>query len=99
MAAELRIWLLGEFRAEVDSRPVPDGSWRRNKAKAVVKLLALAPRHRLHREQLMDLLWPELAPAAAAANLRKAVHFARQSLAPEHLALRDELLRLQAPRL
>jgi DNA-binding SARP family transcriptional activator/tetratricopeptide (TPR) repeat protein len=99
MAAELRIWLLGEFRVEVDSRPVPDGSWRRNKAKAVVKLLALAPRHRLHREQLMDLLWPELAPDAAAANLRKAVHFARQSLAPEHLALRDELLRLQAPRL
>jgi DNA-binding SARP family transcriptional activator len=99
MAAELRIWLLGEFRVEVDSRPVPDGSWRRNKAKAVVKLLALAPRHRLHREQLMDLLWPELAADAAAANLRKAVHFARQSLAPEHLALRDELLRLQAPRL
>jgi DNA-binding SARP family transcriptional activator len=99
MAADLRIWLLGEFRVAVDSRPVPDASWRRNKAKALVKLLALAPRHRLHREQLMDALWPELAPDAAAANLRKAVHFARQSLTPGHLALRDELLRLEAPRL
>jgi DNA-binding SARP family transcriptional activator len=46
-----------------------------------VKLLALAPHHRLHREQLMDTLWPELAPEAAAANLRKAVHFARLLLA------------------
>jgi DNA-binding SARP family transcriptional activator len=30
----------------------------------------------------MDVLWPDLAPEAAAANLRKAVHFARQALAP-----------------
>lgn len=29
MAAEVRIWLLGGFRVEVDSRPVPDGAWRR----------------------------------------------------------------------
>ena len=78
MAAEVRIWLLGGFRVGIDSLPVPDDAWRRNKAKAVVKLLALAPSHRLHREQLMDALWPELPPDAAAANLRKAVHFARQ---------------------
>jgi DNA-binding SARP family transcriptional activator len=99
MAAEVRIWLLGGFRVGLDSRTVPDEAWRRNKAKAVVKLLALAPSHRLHREQLMDLLWPELAPDAAAANLRKAVHFARQALAPEHLRLRQEVLQLGAERL
>ena len=99
MAADVRVWLLGEFRATVDARAVPDEAWRRNKAKAVVKLLALAPRHRLHREQLMDALWPELGPDAAAANLRKAVHFARQALAAEHLRLRGELLCLEAPRL
>jgi DNA-binding SARP family transcriptional activator len=28
----------------------------------------------------MDALWPDLAPAASAANLRKAVHYARRSL-------------------
>jgi DNA-binding SARP family transcriptional activator len=68
MAAEVRIWLLGGFRVEVDSRPVPDDAWRRNKAKAVVKLLALAPSRRLHREQLMDVLWPELPPEAGGAR-------------------------------
>ena len=46
----------------------------------LLKLLALAPGHRLHREQAMDVLWPKLAPAAAAANLRKAVHFARRAI-------------------
>ncbi|HJW58573.1 MAG TPA: transcriptional regulator, partial [Actinomycetota bacterium] len=99
MGAELRIWLLGGFRAAVDGTPVAEEAWRRNKAKALVKLLALARGKRLHREQLMDVLWPDLAPEAAAANLRKAVYFARQALAPEHLALRDEMLRLEAAHL
>jgi DNA-binding SARP family transcriptional activator len=99
VGVDLRIWLLGGFRVTVDGSPVADGSWRRNKARAVVKLLALAPGHRLHREQLMDTLWPDLAPEAAAGNLRKAVYFARQALAPEHLRAHGEMLGLEAPRL
>ena len=48
----------------------------------------------------MDLLWPDLGPEAAAANLRKVVHFARQALASEeHLRLRYEVLCLEAPHL
>ena len=42
MGAELRIWLLGGFRAAVDGTPVAEEAWRRNKAKALVKLLGLA---------------------------------------------------------
>jgi len=99
VGVDLRIWLLGGFRVTVDGSPVADASWRRNKAKAIVKLLALASRHRLHREQLMDVLWPDLAPEAAAGNLRKAVYFARQALAPEHVRVHGEMLRLEAPRL
>ena len=99
MGVDLRIWLLGGFRVTVDGSPVADGSWRRNKAKAVVKLLALASGHRLQREQLMEVLRPDLAPEAAAGNLRKAVYFARQALAPEHLRGHGEMLRLEAPRL
>ena len=77
---ELRIELLGGFRVSVGGRPVPDVTWRRRKAAAVVKLLALAPAHRLHREQRMDALWPELDPAASGPNLRKALHHARRAL-------------------
>ena len=79
VAATLRIELLDGFRVVVDERPVSDESWRRSKAAALVKLLALAPGHRLQREQAMDVLWPALPPAAAAANLRKALHYARRA--------------------
>jgi DNA-binding SARP family transcriptional activator len=67
MAAEVRIWLLGGFRVEVDSRPVPDDAWRRNKAKAVVKLLALAPEHLKSRQEALELtaepLWVDVQAA------------------------------------
>jgi DNA-binding SARP family transcriptional activator len=76
----LRIELLDRFRVVVDDRPVPVEAWRRSKAAALVKLLALAPRHRLQREQVMDQIWPALGPAAAAANLRKALHYARRAV-------------------
>src|SRR5262249_31171678 len=75
---EIRIELFGGFQIEVGSRSIPEEAWRQRKPAALVKLLALAPRHRLHREQVMDALWPELWPGPAAANLRKALHYARR---------------------
>jgi DNA-binding SARP family transcriptional activator len=75
---DIRIGLFGGFRVEVGGRSIPEEAWRQRKPAALVKLLALAPRHRLHREQVMDALWPELAPAPAGANLRKALHYARR---------------------
>jgi DNA-binding SARP family transcriptional activator len=81
----------------VRGREVPADSWRRRKPAALIKLLALAPRRRLHREQVMDALWPELGPAAAAANLRKALHHARRVLGDESLIASDrDLLLLPA---
>src|SRR4051794_22346202 len=77
----LRISLLGTFRVFVGEREVLDTAWRLRKARAVVKLLALAPDHRLHRERLLDQLWPDLTPEAGANNLRYALHIARRTLA------------------
>jgi DNA-binding SARP family transcriptional activator len=77
---EIRIELFGGFRVTVNGRAMPDAAWRQRKPAALVKLLALATRHRLQREQVMDALWPELSPVAAAANLRKAVHYARRAV-------------------
>jgi DNA-binding SARP family transcriptional activator len=76
----LGIDLLGGFRVTVGDRAVADDAWRRRKPAALLKLLALAPGHRLHREQAMDTLWLDLEPAAAGANLRKALHHARSAL-------------------
>jgi DNA-binding SARP family transcriptional activator len=77
---DLEISLLGGFRVTVDGRTVGPDEWRNRRAADVVKLLALAPGHRMHREQLMDALWPSLGLEAGGANLRKAVHFARRAL-------------------
>src|SRR3954468_24066054 len=86
------VTLLGGFAAAVDGTTVPDTAWRLKKARALVKLLALARGHRLHREQAMDVLWRDLAPAAAANNLHQAVHVARRALGADAIEFRDEVL-------
>jgi DNA-binding SARP family transcriptional activator len=83
---ELRIWLLGGFRVCVGGRDVEAGRWRLRKARALVKLLALAPGRRRHREEITDLLWPDLGPEAADNQLRKTLHEARRSLDPDPAA-------------
>jgi DNA-binding SARP family transcriptional activator len=79
----LRIEMLGGLRVDVDGRVAEGSAWSRRSARGVVTLLALAPGHRLNREQLMVALWPELDPAAAGNNLRKAVYLARRALAED----------------
>src|SRR5215210_7266892 len=96
----LRIWLLGGFRVSVGSRSIAEDEWHLKKAGSLLKLLALSPAHRLHREQVMDLLWPDLDPKSALNNLHYALHVARRTLEPSasagaasgYLHLRDESL-------
>src|SRR5919202_6282850 len=97
-AVTLRIHLLGGFRVEPGARdmaPSAELAWR-PKSAALVKLLALAPDYHLHREQVQEALWPELAPAAAANNLHRTLYAARRTLAPAapspYLRLRGDQL-------
>src|SRR5690606_21128415 len=80
-ATTLTIRLLGGFRVLIGNDPVPAKAWRLRKAQVLVQMLALAPQHALHREQIMDLLWPDGAPEAAARNLHQVIHAARRALA------------------
>lgn len=79
---DLRIELLGRFRATVGQRVIPDEDWRLRKARALLKLVALAPGHQVHRERVMELLWPDLDPDAAARNLKYTLHMTRRTLDP-----------------
>ena len=78
--ARVEVRVLGRFGVTVDGRPVPDVAWRRASPARLVKLLALADGRALHREQVMETLWPTLAPEAAAANLHRAASQARGAL-------------------
>jgi predicted ATPase/DNA-binding SARP family transcriptional activator len=95
----MQVRLLGGFAVLVDDRAVPESAWRLRRAKDVVKLLALADGHRLHREQVMEALWPERSPEATANNLHQALHVARRALrsaggSTDLLRLRDGVLHL-----
>jgi DNA-binding SARP family transcriptional activator len=92
----MRVWLLGSFRVAIGDRPIEKGAWRLRKAAALVKLLALAPGHRLHREQIMNILWPDSGRRTASNNLRKTLHAARRTVDPAagslYLVSQDESL-------
>jgi DNA-binding SARP family transcriptional activator len=77
---QLEVRLLGRFEALVDSRPVPADAWAQRRAADLVKLLALAPGHRMPRDEVLEMLWPKLGAGAAASNLHKAASYARRAL-------------------
>ncbi|HZU12304.1 MAG TPA: AAA family ATPase [Chloroflexota bacterium] len=83
---ELRLYLLGGFRAESCGAAVPTTAWQRPTARTLVKMLAVAPGHTLHREQLEEYLWPDVPLRGTGPRLNKMVHMARHALEPR---LRD----------
>jgi predicted ATPase/DNA-binding SARP family transcriptional activator len=100
----LRIWLLGGFRVRVGLRDIDPAAWRLRKARSLVKLLALSPGGRLHREQVLEFLWPHLNPDAASNNFRKILHVVRRTLEPagtgesaRYCRVHDDVVSLAAP--
>src|SRR5579859_7521962 len=83
----LRVYALGQFRiehqSEGESRPLDSRSWHRRRARALLGCLLSTPGRRLGREQIMDILWPDLDIDVAANRLNGAVHELRQILEPD----------------
>jgi predicted ATPase/DNA-binding SARP family transcriptional activator len=100
MSTVLEIRLFGAFDVRFGDAVVPEGAWRLRKGKSLVKLLALSPDRRIHRERATELLWSDRAPEAAANNFHQALYVARRALeaaganAANVLPLRDEMLLL-----
>ena len=91
----VEITMLGRFAVVVDTVPMAESSWTRRQAAALVKVLALAPDRRMHREQLIDLVWPEDTLDEAVPKLHKAAHYARRALAvPDAVVLRGDQVTL-----
>src|SRR5262245_7378591 len=89
------IRLLGGFDVSVDGVAIARENWRRRHPAQLVKLLALTPGHRLHREQVIDALWPDLMLGEASPRLHKAAHYARATLgARDAIVVADDALAL-----
>ena len=90
-----RIQLLGGFGVVIDDQPVPADRWSRRQVATFVKLLALAPDRRLHREQVIDALWPGSVVREAGPRLHKVAHYTRRALDDESaVVLRNEFVTL-----
>src|SRR3954470_13144732 len=100
MDSPMQIRLFGAFAVQVGEQLVPEGAWRLRKGKSLVKLLALSPERRIHRERATEFLWPDRAAEAAANNFHQALYVARRALeaagaeASSVLPLRDDMLAL-----
>jgi DNA-binding SARP family transcriptional activator len=76
---------------------VATDAWRLRKAKTLVKLLALAGGHRMHREALVAVLWPDRDGVSAANNLHQALYVARRVVGGASgglFSLRDDVVLL-----
>ncbi len=102
-ARQLKIYLLGGFRVERNGLPIGDDAWgQRRLAKTLVKLLAVERNHSLHRDQILEMLWPDVGPDSALNAFSKALHAARRALEPgllpraasKYLRLNDDILSL-----
>jgi predicted ATPase/DNA-binding SARP family transcriptional activator len=76
----LQLYLLGGFRVVVGGRETPECAWGLRRARNLVKLLALSPRYRLHRERVVDLLWPDQELENPDNSLSQALYAARRTL-------------------
>lgn len=98
--------LLGGFRVERTSGAREVSDWQRRSAKTLTKLLAAHTGHALHREQILDTLWPGISAESALNSFGKALHAARHALEPElprredsaYLQLTDGMLVLNCER-
>jgi DNA-binding SARP family transcriptional activator len=76
------IQTLGVFRVIHNGVPVPNTVWKSKKARDLLKIL-VARRRPTPRDQLMELLWPEVDPALASNRLSVLLSTLRDVLQPQ----------------
>jgi ATP/maltotriose-dependent transcriptional regulator MalT/DNA-binding SARP family transcriptional activator len=81
-APPLAVQCLGGFAVLRDGMPVPVGEWKSRKARDLVKILIARGGRPVHRETLLELLWPDDAPAQTASRLSVALSTARAVVDP-----------------
>jgi predicted ATPase/DNA-binding SARP family transcriptional activator len=82
----LEVTTLGRFEIRRQQHVFSGGNWNRRKVRDLFKLLISAEQHRLHREQIQEILWPESASEQAANSFGKTLYLLRRALEPDLLA-------------
>jgi serine/threonine protein kinase/DNA-binding SARP family transcriptional activator/DNA-binding beta-propeller fold protein YncE len=77
--AAYRALLLGPFVLERDGAPIDTRRWRR-RVLSLFKILIVTPDRRRHRDEVVDILWPDAGLDAGLSNLRITAHRLRLAL-------------------
>ncbi|MEU4847975.1 AfsR/SARP family transcriptional regulator [Streptomyces gilvosporeus] len=80
--ARVAIWCFGGFRMAIGDRIV-DWMKIRPRARAAMRLLAMRAGQPVHREALMEALWPDVRSSSATGNLHVAISSLRGLLEPD----------------
>jgi DNA-binding SARP family transcriptional activator len=79
----LRVRTLGSFAIWRGEQEVRDRDWRSSKARQLFQLLLTERGRALSRDQVIDVIWPEMEADAAANNLRVTINRLSKALEPE----------------
>src|SRR5438067_1136562 len=86
VTADLEIATLGRFEVRRNHDLLTGGNWSRRKVVDLFKLLLAAEQHRLHREQIQEILWPTSSIEQAANSFGKTLYLLRRALEPDLVA-------------
>jgi DNA-binding SARP family transcriptional activator len=79
---EVRIRSFGSFRVELGGEPLSTSEWQSRKARQLLKILVARRGRPVHREQLMEVLWPGESPEGVKNRLAVAASTLRAVLDP-----------------
>ncbi len=78
-----KAYFFGSFRVMCDGQDLGTPTWRRNKARTLLKWFLLNPGSLFSVEQLNKLFWPHVGEKVATSNLHVTMHYLRHILEPE----------------
>ena len=91
--ADVEVRVLGGFAVSHRGQPVAANAWQSKKARDLLKLLVAHRGRPVPREQLIEALWPDDEPGAAANRFRVALSTVRTVLDPQRARPTDHFVR------
>lgn len=79
----LQVQTLGGFRAWREGQEIPSSAWGREKALHLLQFLVTVRRQFLHKEQIVDRLWPELDAETGDRDFKVALNAVNNALEPD----------------
>ena len=82
---KIRIYTLGTLQVIRGDHAVTEGDWHTRQARQLLKILITERPRPVSTDRLIEILWPNSAPGAAATTLRSAINALRNVLEPDRL--------------